>query len=130
MDTPLDWAQWFLVALPVAFISIILIWLLLLVSYKPARSPDGEGEIEIKGIRASREGFTRKQWWVSLVCVSTIGLWVVEHKIEGVAGDMGVIAILPIVAFFSTGVLKKVSIYFSSIFPSFFLVFFCAKIQC
>ena len=31
-----------------------------------------------------------------------------EKKIEQYVGDMGVIAILPILAFFSTGVLKKV----------------------
>ncbi|KAJ3485414.1 hypothetical protein NLI96_g4980 [Meripilus lineatus] len=107
MDPPLDWGKWFIVALPVSAISVVLIWLLLLVSYKPARSPDGEGEIEIKGIRATKDRFTLKQYWVSFVTLVTIGLWIVEHKIENVVGDMGVIAILPIVAFFSTGVLKK-----------------------
>lgn len=113
MDPPLDWGKWFIVALPVSAISVVLIWLLLLVSYKPARSPDGEGEIEIKGIRATKDRFTLKQYWVSFVTLVTIGLWIVEHKIENVVGDMGVIAILPIVAFFSTGVLKKVIISFS-----------------
>lgn len=107
MDPPLDWARWFAVALPVSAISIVLIWLLLLVSYRPSRSPDGEGEIEIKQIRATREKFTLKQYWVSFVCVATIALWCVEHEIEEYVGDMGVIAIIPIVAFFSTGVLKK-----------------------
>ncbi|KAF8885871.1 SPX domain-containing protein [Gymnopilus junonius] len=46
-------------------------------------------------------------YWVTFVCIVTIGLWCIEHKIEGVVGDMGVIAIIPVVAFFSTGVLKK-----------------------
>jgi phosphate transporter len=108
MDPPLDWSRWFAVALPVSAISIVLIWLLLLVSYRPARSPDGEGEIEIKTIRPTKEPFTMKQWWVSFVCLMTITLWCVEHKIQEQVGDMGVIAILPIVAFFATGVLKKV----------------------
>ncbi|KAI0926346.1 hypothetical protein AcV5_008835 [Taiwanofungus camphoratus] len=107
MEPPLDWASWFAVALPVSAVSILLIWLLLLVSYRPARSPDGEGEIEIRPIRATREKFSMKQWWVSLVCLVTIGLWCFEHQIEDVVGDMGIIAIIPIVAFFSTGVLKK-----------------------
>ncbi|KAH9838741.1 Sodium/sulfate symporter [Rhodofomes roseus] len=107
MDPQLDWASWFAVALPVSGISVVLIWLLLLVSYHPARSPDGEGEIEIRPIRASREPFTMKQWWVTLVCLVTIGLWCFEHQIEDAIGDMGIIAIIPIVAFFSTGVLKK-----------------------
>jgi phosphate transporter len=108
MDPRLDWARWFVVAIPVSAISIFLIWLLLLVSYRPSRLPAGEGELEIKPIRANREPFTLQQYWVSFVCLVTIGLWCVEHEIEGWVGDMGIIAILPIVAFFSTGVLKKV----------------------
>ncbi|KAJ3518184.1 hypothetical protein NLJ89_g10 [Agrocybe chaxingu] len=107
MDPPLDWGRWFIVALPVSAISILIIWLFLLVSYRPARSPDGEGEIEIKPIRPTREAFTLKQYWVTFVCIVTIGLWCIAHQIEEYIGDMGVIAIIPIVAFFSTNVLKK-----------------------
>lgn len=108
MDPPLDWSSWFAVAIPVSAISIVLIWLLILVSYRPALSPDGEGDIEIKTIRPTKEPFTLEQYWVSFVCLATIALWCVEHEIHDVVGDMGVIALLPIVAFFSTGVLKKV----------------------
>jgi len=107
MNPPLDWARWFAVAIPVSAISIILIWLLLLVSYRPSRLPDGDGELEIKAIRPTRESFTLKQYWVSFVCLVTIALWCVEHEIKEWVGDMGIIAIIPIVAFFSTGVLKK-----------------------
>lgn len=111
MDPPLDWARWFAVALPVSTVSIILIWWLLLVSYDPARSPDStEPDIEVKAIRATKEPFTLKQYWVSFICLVTIGLWCVEHQIESAVGDMGIIAIIPIVAFFSTGVLKKVPV--------------------
>ena len=108
MEPQLDWGRWFLVALPVSGVSIVLIWLLLLVSYRPSRLPMGNGSLEIKSIRPTRERFTVKQWWVTFVCVVTIILWVVEHGIEKWVGDMGVIAIIPIVAFFGTGVLKKV----------------------
>lgn len=107
MDPPLDWAKWFAVALPVSAISLLLIWGLLLASYRPAESPDGDGEIEIKTIRPTREAFTAKQYWVSFVCLFTIGLWCVAHEIEHYMGDMGVIALIPVIAFFSTGVLKK-----------------------
>lgn len=108
MDPPLDWGNWFIVSIPVSLISIVLIWGLLVASYNPAQMPDGEGELEIKPIRPTREPFTLKQYWVSFVCVVTIGLWCVAHNLEGVFGDMGVIAIIPILAFFATGVLKKV----------------------
>ncbi|KAF9522838.1 SPX domain-containing protein [Crepidotus variabilis] len=121
MDPKPDWGTWFAIAIPVSLLSILLIWLFLLISYKPHLAPPGplgpntdgmdnertEMEIEIKPIRPTREPFSVKQYWVVCVCVLTIGLWCVEHRIHAYVGDMGVIAIIPIVAFFSTGVLKK-----------------------
>lgn len=107
MDEPLDWSQWFAVALPVSAVSILLIWLLLLTTYRPSRTVDGE-YLVIKEIRPTREKFSPKQYWVTFVCIFTIALWCIEKKIEGFIGDMGIIAIVPIVAFFSTGVLRKV----------------------
>ncbi|RPD54783.1 hypothetical protein L227DRAFT_615810 [Lentinus tigrinus ALCF2SS1-6] len=107
MEPQLDWGSWFAVSLPVSAISIVLIWLLLLVSYRPARSPTGDSDIEIKPVRAPREKFTAKQWWVTFVCLVTIALWCVAHSIQDYIGDMGVIAIIPVVLLFSSGVLKK-----------------------
>jgi phosphate transporter len=107
MDPPLDWSKWFAVALPVSALSLLLIWLVLLVSYKPGRTADGD-ELQVKAIRPPKDSFTLKQYWVTFVCVTTIVLWCLEHELEGIVGHMGIIAILPIVAFFSTGVLKKV----------------------
>ncbi|CUA70486.1 putative transporter C3B8,04c [Schizosaccharomyces pombe 972h-] [Rhizoctonia solani] len=106
MHPPLDWLQWFAVAIPVSAVTIFVIWLLLLVSYKPGYAPDGT-ELRIRPIRPTKESFTLKQYWVSIVCLVTIALWCVAHQIDHIFGDMGVIAIIPIVAFFSTNVLKK-----------------------
>lgn len=106
MEPPLDWLQWFAVALPVSAVSIILIWLLLLTVYKPSTTADGE-TLQIKQIRATREPFTAKQYYVAFVCIVTIGLWCVAHEIQEWFGDMGIIAIIPIIAFFGTGVLSK-----------------------
>ncbi|KAJ1307545.1 hypothetical protein OPQ81_001642 [Rhizoctonia solani] len=106
MDPPLDWLQWFAVAIPVSAVTIFVIWLLLLVSYKPSYAPDGT-ELRIRPIRPTKESFTLKQYWVSAVCLVTIVLWCIAHQIDHIFGDMGVIAIIPIVAFFSTNVLKK-----------------------
>lgn len=108
MDPRLDWGSWFAVALPVSAISIIVIWLMLLVSYRPSRSPDGEDDLQVRGVRPTRESFTLKQYWVTFVCLVTIVLWIIEKQIEDYVGDMGIIAIIPIIAFFSTGVLRKV----------------------
>lgn len=109
MSQPLDWLGWFAVAIPVSGFSIILIWLLLLASYNPSKTIDGE-ELVIKPIRATKEKFSAKQYYVSVVCIGTIGLWCFEHKLEHIVGDMGIIAIIPILAFFGTGVLKKVMV--------------------
>lgn len=58
-------------------------------------------------IRPTKDPFTGTQYFVSVVTILTIGLLCVEHQLEGVFGDMGVIAIIPLVVFFGTGILTK-----------------------
>ncbi|KAL8977461.1 MAG: hypothetical protein Q9205_006743 [Flavoplaca limonia] len=96
-----SWGAWFVVSLPVCTISIILIWLLLLVTFQP-----GKGTT-IAPIRPMKDRFTGVQWFISGVTLVTIVLWCVSHQLEEVFGDMGVIAILPMVAFFGSGILTK-----------------------
>ncbi|KAL8869480.1 MAG: hypothetical protein Q9174_004245 [Haloplaca sp. 1 TL-2023] len=96
-----SWGKWFAVALPVCIISIILIWLLLLVTFQP-----GKGTT-IAPIRPMKDKFTGIQWFISTVTLITIVFWCVSHQLEEVFGDMGVIAILPMVAFFGSGILTK-----------------------
>jgi di/tricarboxylate transporter len=95
------WLQWFWIVLPVGITSITLIWILLFLTFQP-----GKGTT-IAAIKPVREKFTGLQWFVSLVCVATIGLWCASNTLEPVFGDMGVIAIIPIVIFFGTGILTK-----------------------
>lgn len=54
-----------------------------------------------------KDKFTGVQWFISGVTVVTIVLWCVTHQLENVFGDMGVVAIIPIVLFFGTGILTK-----------------------
>ena len=58
-------------------------------------------------IRPMKDSFTGVQWFISAVTLLTIVLWCVTHQLEGVFGDMGVVAIIPIVLFFGTGILTK-----------------------
>lgn len=95
------WLQWFFIVIPVGIISIVLIWLLLVISFKPGRG------ITIAPIRPVKEKFTGVQWFVSIVTIVTIALWCASHQLEDVFGDMGVIAIIPIVLFFGIGILTK-----------------------
>lgn len=101
MQPPPTWIQWFFIVIPVGAISLVLIWLLLLLTFHPGRG------ITIAPIRPVRERFSGVQWFVSLVTIATIVLWCASHELEGVFGDMGVIAIIPIVLFFGIGILTK-----------------------
>ncbi|KAL1305273.1 hypothetical protein AAFC00_002182 [Neodothiora populina] len=95
------WGIWFFIALPVCIISILMIWVLLLVTFQPGRNTT------IVPIRPMKDKFTGVQWFISIVTLLTIALWCVSHQLEPIFGDMGVIAIIPIVLFFGTGILTK-----------------------
>jgi di/tricarboxylate transporter len=79
----------------------MLIWVLLLVTFQP------EKDTTIAPVRPLKERFTGVQWFVSAVTIATIILWCFSGKLVDTFGDMGVIAIMPIVLFFGLGVLTK-----------------------
>ncbi|KAL7909928.1 hypothetical protein GGI35DRAFT_468953 [Trichoderma velutinum] len=95
------WLQWFFIVIPVGVVSIVLIWLLLLVTFQPGKGTS------IAPIRPLKEKFTAGQWFVTIVTIITIILWCTSHTLESVFGDMGVVAIIPIVLFFGIGILTK-----------------------
>lgn len=95
------WGKWFFIALPVCLVSIILIWFLLLVTFQPGKNTT------IVPIRPMKEKFTGVQYFICIVTLATIVLWCISHSIEHIFGDMGVIAIIPMVLFFGTGILTK-----------------------
>ena len=101
MNPEPSWAIWFFIALPVCIISILLIWGLLVLTFQP-----GKGTT-IVPIRPMKDKFTGVQWFISIVTVVTIALWCVSHQLEDIFGDMGVVAIIPLVLFFGTGILTK-----------------------
>ena len=96
-----SWGVWFFVALPVCIITIVLIWILLVISFKP-----GKGTT-IVPIRPMKDKLNGVQYFIIFVTLATIALWCTSHQLEGVFGDMGVIAIIPLVLFFGTGILTK-----------------------
>lgn len=101
MNPEPGWGTWFFIALPICIISNLLIWLLLLVTFKP-----GKGTT-IVPIRPMKDPFTGIEWFITAVSLFTILLWCISHQLEHIFGDMGVIAIIPIVMFFGTGILTK-----------------------
>lgn len=101
MTPPLSWGTWFFISIPVCVICILLVWVLLLVTFRPGRGTT------IVAIRPVHEKFSGIQWFITIVTLITIVLWCLSHQIESTFGDMGVIAIIPLVLFFGTGVLNK-----------------------
>lgn len=96
-----SWGIWFFIALPVCILSIFLIWILLLITFRPGRGTT------IVPIRPMRDKLTGIQYFIIITTLLTIVLWCTSHQFEGVFGDMGVIAIIPMVLFFGTGILTK-----------------------
>jgi len=96
-----SWGTWFFIALPVCIISILLIWILLLITFKP-----GKGTT-IVPIRPMKDKLNGVQYFIIGVTIITIILWCTSHQLEIYLGDMGVIAIIPLVLFFGSGILTK-----------------------
>lgn len=101
MEQPLSWLQWFAISLPVATVSILAIWAFLHLGYR------WESDLEIPRMRKNSDPLTVTHYYVLVVSLITIGLWCAEKSLESWVGDMGVIALLPIIAFFGTGILSK-----------------------
>ncbi|KAG2228175.1 hypothetical protein INT45_009222 [Circinella minor] len=102
MNPPPSWAQWFIVAVPLCIVGTFLIWIWLLYNYHPEKHTP-----QIHTIRASHDPITGTQVFVLLITFTTIALWCLAHSFEEILGDMGVIALIPLVAFFGTGLLTK-----------------------
>ncbi|KAI9319000.1 Sodium:sulfate symporter transmembrane region-domain-containing protein [Dichotomocladium elegans] len=106
MDPKPSWGQWFVVSIPLCLIGNVIIWLWLLFTFHPEKNtphiPTG-----IRASSGSSEPISGKQLFVVAVTITTIGLWCCAQSIDGWLGDMGIIAILPLVLFFGTGLLTK-----------------------
>ncbi|KAF9194088.1 low-affinity phosphate transporter, partial [Haplosporangium sp. Z 27] len=97
-----SWFEWFFVAIPVCLVCDFVIAALLLWIYQPSSSTP-----TLSTIRSTKNPITKTQVFVCCVTIITIILWCFEHRLEWLFGDMGLIAIIPLVAFFGTGILTK-----------------------
>lgn len=96
-----SWGIWFFVALPVCIVVILIIWVILLLTFQP-----GKGTT-IVPLRPMRDRLNGRQYFIIFITIVTIVLWCFSHQLDSVFGDMGVIAIIPMVLFFGTGILTK-----------------------
>ncbi|KAJ2805875.1 low-affinity phosphate transporter [Coemansia guatemalensis] len=96
MHPPPSWLQWLTVSIPVCLACDVAIWLLLLLVYRPHRSA------AIRPTRFAPEPLTRRQIYVCVVAVLTIALWCLAPSLTAIFGDMGVIAVVPLVLLFAS----------------------------
>lgn len=97
-----SWLEWFVIALPICLVCDLAIWALLLWTYEPSTNTP-----TISTIRSTKDPITGTQVFVCGVTIVTIILWCFEHRLEWLFGDMGLIAIIPLLTFFGTGILTK-----------------------
>ncbi|CCK69806.1 Pho91p KNAG_0D00540 [Huiozyma naganishii CBS 8797] len=96
-----SWGEWFLVSIPVCIISIVLVWIILLLSFP--RDPN----VKILQLHPLRDPFTATQWFVAVTSLGTIILWCMSNQLSGLMGEMGIISIIPMLLFFGTGLLSS-----------------------
>ncbi|KAK3848059.1 MAG: plasma membrane phosphate transporter Pho87 [Linnemannia gamsii] len=97
-----SWGNWFAVALPLCLVIDIIIWAWLMLLWRPQRDTPS-----VPSIRATQEPITFQKAFICFVTIATIILWCIENTFQEQLGDMGIIAILPLIAFFGTGLLTK-----------------------
>lgn len=100
MDPQPSWGQWFVIALPVCVFSLLCIWSFLLITFKC-----NSRNTQLVAIRTIDDKFTGVQWYIITVSVGTIFLWCIASKLEGIFGEMGIIALIPMILFFGPGLL-------------------------
>eukprot|EP00884_Botryococcus_braunii_P009003 jgi/Botrbrau1/18103/Bobra.0687s0005.1 len=88
---PPSWLAWFAVSLPVSAVCILICWLALVAAYRPFPRPVRQLH-EVKGGKARLV-----QIYVVVVSIATVGLWCANGYLSPIFGEMGVIAIIPLV---------------------------------
>lgn len=100
MEPAPSWGQWFVISLPVCVLSLLLIWIFLLITFDC-----NSKKTQLVPIRTVNDKFTAIQWFIVCVSVGTILLWCFASRLLGLFGEMGIIALIPIILFFGTGLL-------------------------
>lgn len=101
MNPPPSWGQWFVIALPICLLSLLLIWIFLLITFDC-----NSKNTRLVPIRVINDKFTPIQWFIIAITIITIFLWCIASKLTGIFGEMGIIALIPIIIFFGTQLLS------------------------
>lgn len=98
-----SWLEWFAISLPIGILSIFLCWIVLSITITgPCQVP-----LNFKMENSGFKLFDRKRIFVILVALATVVLWCEGNKIKLILGQMGTVALIPLIAYFGTGILDK-----------------------
>ncbi len=101
-DHAIGFGEWMSVSVPFCFVLIVVSWAYLL--YFTLGNSDVE---QIPEIVFQKEPITEQHYVVVGVSIVTIGLWCTLGYTKPVFGQMGTVALIPLIVFFSSGVLTK-----------------------
>ncbi|CAL5222730.1 g5137 [Coccomyxa viridis] len=97
-----SWLSWFAVALPIAFVGNLICWGALLTVYRPNKTLK-----EVRRLPDTTDPITWKQAYVIFIALGTVALWCANSALDKYVGQMGIVAIIPMVFFFGFGLLNK-----------------------
>lgn len=104
-DDPIGFFAWLLVSFPTAIACTLTTWLVLLFVF-----PVGDTDITVfdsTGKKVTDPKERRIQWYISGVAILTITLFCLSKQLAPYVGEMGIIAVLPVVAYFGANLLGK-----------------------
>lgn len=99
MDPQPNWIEWFAISIPVSVASLVVIFIFLMTFF-------GFSGTTIVPIKMQYEKFSGKQIYVIIVTICTIILWCLASVVEPIFGDMGMISVLSMFAFYAPGILS------------------------
>lgn len=102
MSPPPSWTDWFCVSVPLCLLGNSIVWAWLLTYYQVKN----DHPLLLVPTPTTAK-MSRVQMVIVGVTLLTIVLWCIAHTFRDTLGDMGVIAIIPLVAFFGAGILTK-----------------------
>lgn len=98
-DNIISFQTWVLIAIPQCAVMVVCFYLALLILYQPHR-------YVLPPLPQFSEKFSWPHWVVIVTLFVTVAIWSF-HGLQDLFGSAGIVAVIPILVFFGSGILKK-----------------------